>query len=1475
MKSSVSFLTSLLLLFVFAMPTLADTEIEGDITGELTLEDSPYLVTGDIRLPWERELSIEAGVELRFSEGTGFDIEGTLTAIGTAEAPILFTSASDEPSRGDWRGVRFEDSQIIEHIIAEYAETAFSGYTEGHFESRFITIRHCERALMMENGSNQPIILRNSLFTDNALVFRPDEGWLFLMAVNCVVWNNDIVGDNLYDFGEGPSLMLNSSIVWNNGELFGGEVEEDAVSIVYSSIEGGYEGEGNIDDDPLFVDPDNGDFHLHEDSPCIDAGDLMQRFDLDGSRNDIGLYGGFGEWPVTPLIMVEPEGLNFRIVQVGQVAMRSVTVTNDGHGDLVIEEITVEAPFSAGTDDEGNLDLPMTLRDSESAEIFFFFEPEEGGGFTVDASFVSNDFYEREPTVRLTGEGIGFEGTLIAGALQGVLTLENSPYLVIEDIWLDWGNNLTIEAGVEIHFAGSGFYVEGRLTAMGTEEAPILFTSASDEPSRSDWRGIRFEDSQNFEHIIVEYATNAFSGYTEVQFEARFITIRHCESAIMIENSSNQPIILRNSLFTDNALVFRPDEGWLFLMAVNCVVWNNDIVGDNLYDFGEGPSLMLNSSIVWNNGELFGEEVEEGAGSIVYSCIEGGYEGEGNIDDDPGLVDPDNGDFHLQEDSPCIDAGDPMQRFDVDENRNDIGLYGGFGEWPVTPLISIEPLALDFRYVQVGRVGVRSAFITNVGHGDLIVEEIAVDAPFSVGTDREGNLELPLTLGDSESAELFFFFEPEEGGEFTVDASLVSNDFYEREPTVRLTGEGIAFDGTLISGDLEGELSLDDSPYLVLEDIRIPWGRSLTIEAGVALRFKGSGFEVQGQLTAVGTAEAPILFTSVSDEPSRGDWRGIWFYEGHNLEYITAEYAETAFSGYTEDQFESRFITIRHCETAAEMGTENIQPVVFRNSFFTDNGVVFRGGESFLMAVNCVVWNNDMVGYELHDWREQYSLLLNSSIIWNNEDLFDEEVEDNVVSITYSCIEGGYEGQGNIHDDPLFVDPDNGDFHLQEDSPCIDAGDPELPRDPDDTRADMGMFYFNQGGLSNLVVSFEEGWNMISLNIIPGEELWTGDQGPDVELMMEQIRIDEDRHRLIIMKDEDGRFYLPDWDHNDIPFWDIAESYMVKVSQDVEATWEGETIAADTDVQIDEGWNYIPYYPTYELPADAPDFYVLSSIIDLVWLAKNAEGFFMVPEWEYSNMPPWRETQGYQVKVSEDVVLNYPAEQQELASASLPPALRGGIKGGAKNTHWQTPSLTGQNMSVLITNIQNSKFKTQNCQIAAFNIDGKIVGVGQVNYEGRCGLAVWGDDPTTDLIDGLQEGEAFELRYWDANEDKEIELELKAFHAGKGLIYETNSFLVVDASRRADIPQDYYLSQNYPNPFNNATRFKYGLPEAGHVSLKVYDISGRLVATLVEGDIPAGKHAVTWEAASIATGVYLVQMETSGFCAVRKVMLVR
>lgn len=77
-------------------------------------------------------------------------------------------------------------------------------------------------------------------------------------------------------------------------------------------------------------------------------------------------------------------------------------------------------------------------------------------------------------------------------------------------------------------------------------------------------------------------------------------------------------------------------------------------------------------------------------------------------------------------------------------------------------------------------------------------------------------------------------------------------------------------------------------------------------------------------------------------------------------------------------------------------------------------------------------------------------------------------------NLTYSCILQDMPGIGNINDTPLFVNVSENDYHLTSSSPCIDAGDPSSPPDPDGTRADMGAYYFDQVGIGGMSTSDQE-----------------------------------------------------------------------------------------------------------------------------------------------------------------------------------------------------------------------------------------------------------------------------------------------------------------------------------------------------------------------------------------------------------------
>lgn len=91
----------------------------------------------------------------------------------------------------------------------------------------------------------------------------------------------------------------------------------------------------------------------------------------------------------------------------------------------------------------------------------------------------------------------------------------------------------------------------------------------------------------------------------------------------------------------------------------------------------------------------------------------------------------------------------------------------------------------------------------------------------------------------------------------------------------------------------------------------------------------------------------------------------------------------------------------------------------------------------------------------------------------------------------------------------------------------------------------------------------------------------------------------------------------------------------------------------------------------------------------------------------------------------------------------------------------------------------------------------------------------------------------------------------------------------------SSLPSTFALQQNYPNPFNPATRIEYTLPSRSNVQIRVYDLLGREVAVLVNGEREAGTHAVQFDARKLSSGIYFYRMNAGQFVQTRSMMVVK
>ncbi len=90
-----------------------------------------------------------------------------------------------------------------------------------------------------------------------------------------------------------------------------------------------------------------------------------------------------------------------------------------------------------------------------------------------------------------------------------------------------------------------------------------------------------------------------------------------------------------------------------------------------------------------------------------------------------------------------------------------------------------------------------------------------------------------------------------------------------------------------------------------------------------------------------------------------------------------------------------------------------------------------------------------------------------------------------------------------------------------------------------------------------------------------------------------------------------------------------------------------------------------------------------------------------------------------------------------------------------------------------------------------------------------------------------------------------------------------------------ETPVDYSVSQNYPNPFNPSTKINFALPKSGLVTLKIYDITGKEVATLVNEVKNVGTYSVDFNASNLSSGMYFYKISVNGFSEVKKMSLIK
>jgi len=123
-------------------------------------------------------------------------------------------------------------------------------------------------------------------------------------------------------------------------------------------------------------------------------------------------------------------------------------------------------------------------------------------------------------------------------------------------------------------------------------------------------------------------------------------------------------------------------------------------------------------------------------------------------------------------------------------------------------------------------------------------------------------------------------------------------------------------------------------------------------------------------------------------------------------------------------------------------------------------------------------------------------------------------------------------------------------------------------------------------------------------------------------------------------------------------------------------------------------------------------------------------------------------------------------------------------------------------------------------------------------------------------------------------EDKNISTGIYLYRL-KQIDYNGSFEYSIEVKLEVSVPSEFSLEQNYPNPFNPETKIKYSVPQASQIQIKVYDILGNKIETLVNEEKSVGTYEITWNAENLPSGVYFYQLKAGEFVQTKKMLLMK
>ena len=392
-----------------------------------------------------------------------------------------------------------------------------------------------------------------------------------------------------------------------------------------------------------------------------------------------------------------------------------------------------------------------------------------------------------------------------------------------------------------------------------------------------------------------------------------------------------------------------------------------------------------------------------------------------------------------------------------------------------------------------------------------------------------------------------------------------------------------------------------------------------------------------------------------------------------------------------------------------------------------------------------------------------------------------------------------------------------------------------------------GTCTYENGGVQILELS--EGWNMTSSYV----------QTENMDVAVITAPIVED---LIIMKNNVGLAYLPDWGFNGIGDWNNTQGYQFKVATDLTIEMNGNMLLPENSpINLAEGWNMISYLRSVDASAEA----IFAEFTEEVVIVKNGLGMAYLPDWDFNGIGDMIPGQGYQVKMSSNQELLYNANDIEYRTNTT-------FANNNSVTLLDFNKNTGSNMHMIIpTNSWDIEVVSDD-EVYAYDAQGALIGAAKITFPNTV-ITLWGDDKSTLEKDGLFDSEEWTLVVNSTRLNKMRQLDYHLVENNDG--YEQDHLVVASEITLSTNVTDIALFNSIPNPANHLTEIGLYLEKEQAINLSLYNLLGEEIRVLKNGKLTRGYHSIQMNVDLMAPGTYFYKLETDSKSITKRLEVIK